>query len=301
VNLHQVRYFLALYEIGNFTKAAAHCAVTQPALTRAIKQLEEELGAVLFARGRMPIQPTNLGRLMRPHFAQILEGAWAAKTTANAFLKLESAAVTVGAMCTIGPQHFIPFLNDFSSKYPAIDLTLREGTSQRLVESMLTGDIDIALLAQPGPFDARLRPHPLFRERFAVAFPFNHRFQAKAFITPEDMAGESYLSRINCEFQNRLTQVCGEHGVEIIETFRSEREDWIQMMVIAGMGVCFIPEFATTVPGLQTRPLARPEVVREVSLVTLADGADSPAVAAFLSAVQCYSWPVGPSVPAASD
>ena len=73
-----------------------------------------------------------------------------------------------------------------------------------------------------------------------------------------DVAGETYLARINCEYQDHLNERCREHGFAVQVGFRSEREDWIQMMVAAGFGICFIPEFSPTIPGVLTRTRCRP-------------------------------------------
>jgi LysR family transcriptional regulator, hydrogen peroxide-inducible genes activator len=73
--------------------------------------------------------------------------------------------------------------------------------------------------------------------------------------------------------------------------YRSEREDWIQTMVMAGIGIAFLPEYSVIMPGLQTRPLVEPDVAREVALVTVAGRRYSPAVAAFVRAIKAYQWP----------
>jgi LysR family transcriptional regulator, hydrogen peroxide-inducible genes activator len=72
--------------------------------------------------------------------------------------------------------------------------------------------------------------------------------------------------------------------------FQSEREDWIQMMVAAGFGVCFLPEFSPTIPGVRTQPVTDPEVTREVSLVLLSGRRFSPAVMTFVRAIRSYDW-----------
>ncbi len=77
----------------------------------------------------------------------------------------------------------------------------------------------------------------------------------------------------------------------MIGSFRSEREDWILTMAAAGMGVCFLPEFSNTIPGVISRHVVDPEVAREVSLVTVAGRRWSSPVAAFVGAVKQYRWP----------
>jgi LysR family transcriptional regulator, hydrogen peroxide-inducible genes activator len=102
MEMHQIRYFLAVSDLLNFTRAAEQCNVTQPALTRAIQKLEEELGGLLFRRERHLTHLTDLGRLVRPQLEQVWRHTETAKTTAQSFLKLESAPLGLGVMCTIG-------------------------------------------------------------------------------------------------------------------------------------------------------------------------------------------------------
>ncbi len=291
MEMHQIRYFLAVAQELNFTRAAERCYVTQPALTRAIQKLEEELGGLLFRRERNLTHLTDLGRLMRPHLEEVLKEAAAAKSTAQGFLKLKDAPLNLGIMCTIGPMRFVGFLNRFRTDNPGIELSMMEETPARLGELLTQGKLDVAVMAQPGAFDERVVVHGLYRERFVVAFPPGHRFEARNALTVEDIAGESYLSRINCEYRDHLSSLCSERDVDIKVTYRSEREDWIQTMVTAGLGICFLPEFSPTLPGLRCRPLIDPEVAREVSLVTIAGRRYSPAVATFIRAIGAYRWP----------
>jgi LysR family hydrogen peroxide-inducible transcriptional activator len=291
MEMHQIRYFLAVCETLNFTRAAEQCHVTQPALTRAIQKLEEEFGGLLFRRERSLTHLTDLGRLVRPQLEQIWKQSEAAKTTAKSFLKLESAPLNLGVMCTIGPMRGIGFVTDFWRTNQGIEITLREGVPEKLSQLLREGDIDLAVMAQSEPFEERFVARPLYRERFLVAFPSGHRFAGQNGVRMQDVDGESYLLRINCEFKDHLRSLREAEGVELHHVYRSEREDWIQTMVMAGIGIAFLPEYSVLLPGLQTRPLVDPEVSREVSLVTVAGRRFSPAVAAFVRAITAYPWP----------
>ena len=168
-----------------------------------------------------------------------------------------------------------------------------ENVPGRLSELLLGGTLDIALMAQPTPFDAGLNVAPIFRERFGLAFPVGHRFEQRNTLHVTDVRGENYLSRINCEYRDYLGELCSQHGVTIRRAYRSEREDWIMAMVAAGMGICFLPEFSAIHPGVRHRLVAEPEVVREVSLASVAGRTFSPAVSAFVKAVREYDWAAG--------
>jgi DNA-binding transcriptional LysR family regulator len=291
MEMHQVRYFLAVCETLNFTRAAERCNVAQPSLTRAIQNLEEELGGQLFRRERRLTHISDFGLLIRPHLERMAADAEAAKTTAKNFLRLEHASVQLGVMCTVGPARFVGFLSAFRQANPGCDVTLVEGAPDRLAEMLLEGKLDLAIMAQPEPFSERLEICPLYRERFCVAFPKGHRFTEKNAVAIADMSGETYLLRINCEYRDYFRERCAEHGFAVRIGFRSEREDWIQMMVAAGFGVCFIPEFSATVPGVETRAVTDPEVTRDVSLVSIAGRRFSPAVATFVRAARAHRWP----------
>lgn len=286
VEMHEIRYFLAAAETLNFHRAAERCHVTQPALTRAVQKLGAELGAPLFRRERGHVALTDFGTLMRPHLEGVLSRTRAARQAAEGFLTLEAASLTLGVMCTIGPMRFVGFLNAFHAAHPGIAVTVTEDVASGLVGRLLEGRLDVAVMAQPGPFDPRLATEPIYEERFGLAFCAGHRLERRNEIRLSDVEGEPYLDRINCEYADHIDALCDARGVTIDVAYRSERADWIMAMVAAGMGVCFAPEFSALLPGVCHRPLVDPEVVRQVSLVSVAGRPLSPAVATFADAVR---------------
>lgn len=288
--MHEVRYFLAACETLNFHKAAARCHVTQSALTRAIQKLEAELGSYLFLRERNHVQLTDFGRLMRPHLEEVLGRTKNAQQVARSFLTLEAAPLTLGVMCTIGPVRFVAFLNAFRRNHPGIALTVIDGVPARLTALLLEGNLDVALMAQPQSFDERLDAEPIYAERFGLAFCTGHPLERRNTLHLSDVEGEPYLDRINCEYANHIDDLCEAHGIKIRVAYRSEREDWIMAMVAAGMGVCFAPEFSALLPGVCHRPVAEPDVVRQISIVSVRGRPLSAAVAAFAKAVRDHDW-----------
>ena len=295
MEMHQVRYFLAVADALNFTRAAEHCHVSQPALTRAIQQLEEELGGLLLRRERKLTHLTDFGVLIEPHLRKLVADAEAAKSTAQRFLKLQQAEVRLGIMCTVGPARFMSFLAAFRHGSPGCDLTLMEGVPGKLSNLLLQGELDLAIMAQPDAFNERLNVLPLYSERFCIAFPAGHRLDQQNQVRVTDVAGETYLRRINCEYRDYLADRLRERGLAVTVGFQSEREDWIQMMVAAGFGVCFLPEYSPAIPGVRTRPVSEPEVVREISLVSMSGRRYSPAVSAFIAAIRAHDWSREPS------
>ena len=241
-------------------------------------------------REKAHVQLTDFGTLMRSHLGDVLERTETAKKNAQNFLSLETKSLTLGVMCTIGPLRFVGFLNQFRQRQPGITINIIDGAAGELVELLLEGKLDIALLALPEPFDPKLTTEPVYAERFGVAFSTGHPFEMRNTLHLTDVLGEAYLERINCEYGNHIDALCENRGLKIQSAYRSEREDWILAMVAAGMGVCFIAEFSAIQPGICHRPVVDPEIVREVCLVSVADRSHSPAILAFAKAVREYEW-----------
>ena len=290
MEMHQVRYFLAVCEALNFTRAAEACHVAQPSLTAAIKKLEEELGGELFRRERSRTHLTDLGRLMKPHLEQIYSASEAAKADAYGFQSLEKAEINLGVMSTIGPSQMVGFISKLSEDIPAIELNIREAAGRDLVNSLMEGEIDVGLIGLPS-FPERLNAIPLYSERYTIAFAKGHAFEQMNTVPISRLHGEDYLVRLHCEFIDHFEALGFESHHEVNVRYSSEREDWIQAMVLAGLGCTVMPEFLPVLPGIATRSLVEPEVSRAISLVTVAGRRYSPGVGALVRLAQSYPWP----------
>jgi DNA-binding transcriptional LysR family regulator len=301
MEMQEIRYFLALCDSLNFRRAAVKCNVTQPALSRAIRKLEQELGGLLFSREPQQVGLTDLGRLVRPQLEEIAARAKGVELAAQQFLKLENAPLRLGALCTIGPAIVTKFLKEFSKRNPSVEITLRDGTPKAMFDLLLEDAIDFAIMAQPHEYDARLRVQQLYQEDFTVAFGLRHPFEDVEAVALADMDQQIYLRRLNCEYRDFFANLLKERGLALRVSYQTEREDWIQSLVAGGVGVCFLPEFSACVGGLRTRPLIEPHVARSVSLVSMIGRRSTPQASRFLDLALAYDWPHGESAPAPSD
>lgn len=290
MELYQIRYFLAAADTLNFTKAAEHCFVTQPTLTRAIKKLEEDLGGSLFHRERRHMQLTELGREMRTRFTFISQQTHDARKAARQLLNLEKATLNVGVMCTIGPARVMGVLALFQSNNPGVEINLHETSPDEMTNGLLDGKLDVSLLGLPVPLHERFDTLHLYTERMVVIFRPGHRFTKMRRVAVSAFEGEAYLDRLNCEFRSIWFDLLEERGVGIEVPYRSAREDWIQCMVRVGLGVCLVPEYSISVDGLESRPTRDPEIQRTVELVTVAGRRRSAALSAFMEAANSRSW-----------
>jgi LysR family transcriptional regulator, hydrogen peroxide-inducible genes activator len=268
MDIHHIRYFLALCETMNFTVAAERCNVAQPALSRAIRQLEDEVGGLLVRRERNGNNLTDLGLLMKPRFERVINELGQVRQQARQFLTLEKANLNVGVMCTISPTRFAGMLVHFAQAHRDITVQLSEAIPAKLGARLKNGEIDVALAASPEGFPDEFNVERLYRERFVVAFPVGHRFSGMNSVPFSEINDECYLTRINCEYYDFLDRITASHHANLPVGFASEREDWIMNMISGGIGICFIPEFSALAPGIDVRPLTNPDVWRDVCLVT---------------------------------
>lgn len=193
-------------------------------------------------------------------------------------------------MCTVGPLRFTPFLSAFRLLHPGVGLAVVEGAPRDLTALLAAGRIEAAVMAQPTPFGRQFDVHALYAEHFAVAVPPGHSLAARPTVTLGDLHDEAYVERIHCEYGSFIDRLMTRQGVCVRVVHESEREDWVQMMVMSGAGVACLPQYSLLLPGLPLRQLAEPEIVRTVCLVSIQGGRLSPAAAAFTASALRYQW-----------
>lgn len=290
MEMYQVRYFLALSETLNFTRAAEQCHVSQPSLTRAIKGLEDELGGPLFHRERNNTHLTELGRMMLPYLDHVRQQAEAAKAKARDFGKLTDAPLAIGIMCSLGPTRLLDFFSRFREQYPGVSLHLVDARGGETQEMLEKGDVDIAIYGLPEGIDDRFHALKLFDERFIIIVGPEHHFASRPAIRYRELDDEPYLGRKNCEYGRVQDELAAQYNVRRPMPFNSDRDDWLQVMVRAGYGYSFFPEFAVTVDGLVALPMIEPALQRTVNLVTVRGRPHTPAVGAFVREAMRHRW-----------
>src|SRR3954451_2209990 len=134
MEMHQVRYFLAVVGELNFTRAAEKCNVSQPSLTRAIKQLEGELGGDLFRRERPQAQLTELGERMQPLLKQCYESALGARSLASAIKSGDIGALRLALSHTIALEHLMPALAELKNAFAQLEVKIQRGPPAAVVE-----------------------------------------------------------------------------------------------------------------------------------------------------------------------
>ncbi|HEX2714012.1 MAG TPA: LysR family transcriptional regulator [Candidatus Acidoferrales bacterium] len=174
MEMHQVRYFLAVCQTLNFTRAADECHVSQPALSRAIRQLEAELGGELLRRERSLTQMTELGRTVYPALLQCYEGRLAARSLAQSYLKEGHAPLRLAMSRSIEIGLLSPLLGEITRAFPRIEIKVFRGPPHEIADKLKSGEAEIAVAATISDGWERFDARRLYVERFGVLLSQHH-------------------------------------------------------------------------------------------------------------------------------
>jgi len=291
MEMHQVRYFLAVCDNLSFTQAARKCHVTQPSLTRAIQLLEKEFGGHLFHRERSRIHLTELGRIVQPYLQDAWEQTQVAKREAKDYVSKAPLQLKLAIMCTIAPLVLIQLFARFRNARPDVRLELIDGTARSVEDQLISSNAEVAIYCLPDRSrDPRLNYIPLFREQMMIVLSTGHRLVSRESIEISDLAGERYVQRSNCEFNDMVDRVFDARGVDCETVYQSDRDDWVLAMVASGFGFGFFPAYSISNPAVVARPLVNPEFWREISLTTVKGRPYSRAVGALVHEAMRSAW-----------
>jgi DNA-binding transcriptional LysR family regulator len=289
MEMHQVRYFLAVARLLNFTRAAEHCNVTQPSLTRAVQKLEDELGGLLFRRERSLTHLTDLGRMMLPHLEQTYDAAQTAKALAKGMGKEQVAPLSLGVARSIDSDALKVMFEEVSAGLPGLSLSIRNGSTDELIELALKGDLDLVLIDAPDDAHDRLEPWPMFERRHSLVLRADHPLASKLCVTVAELSDEVWID-CNDFGSSRLCSVAA--TLEIQPRFRHtvEGAHLAPSLIQAGMGVAVIPETIPIDFALKRLPIDGANFTSTIVLAGIAGRKRSPASDAFVRAARARNW-----------
>jgi LysR family transcriptional regulator, hydrogen peroxide-inducible genes activator len=244
MEMHQLRYVVAVARTGNFSRAAEQCHVSQPSLSQQIQKLEDELGERLFDRMKREAKLTPSGEVFLHRAVRILEEVDAAKREASDARSLLRGTVTVGVLPTIAPYLLPQVMATFTKKFPGVQIVVQEDTTARLIKLALAWEIDFALASRP-IHDLRLEVRGLFSEELLVALPPGHPLVRKRTLTASDLVGEELIvmQEGHC-LGDQVLAFCDRHDLHHHISFRGAQLETIQSLVRAALGISLIPAMA---------------------------------------------------------
>lgn len=275
MTLTELRFLIALQEEQHFGRAAVACGVSQPALSSALRGLEEELGVLIFERSRAGVKATQVGREVVEQARKVIASAVKIQDLANSDGDHLSEPLTLGAIYTIAPYLLPQTLLYLQKQRSSLVLHPREDYNQCLLDRLRQGQLDAAIIASPLK-DKEILTQPLYREPFTVMMPRGHVLAAQMQVAPDEiyqfpvlLPGEAHcLHHQIREALPGLQEAQRGHepyygGVETLDALRS--------LVAGGLGLAVLPMMAANTlcagqNGLVTRTFSGPPLERNVAL-----------------------------------
>ncbi len=242
MDIDQLRHFLCVAELGNFTRAAERLCLSQPALSRSIQRLEEELGQPLFERKPRAVDLTDAGQLFQSRAEQIvliLEDCKAEISDDG-----QSGRLRIAAIPTIAPFFLPDLLRSFSDRFPKANLIVQEDTTDQLMKRCKQGELDVAIVALPVA-TRYVEVEELFSEELSLVLPCEHPLASRRQICITDVEHYPFvlLDEAHCLADN-ITSFCRQKSIQPVAVERTSQLVMVQELVSLGHGVSMIPEMA---------------------------------------------------------
>lgn len=293
MDLYQLRYFLAVAETGNFTKAAKRSFISQPSLSQQILNLEEEFGQKLFHRLGRKVVLTEGGKILLEGARRILVQVEQTVGELNSN-PISGPRVIVGAIPTVA-HFFLPAIVAYCrTNQIRLSLHSQENFKTPLLEALYDGKLDLAVVALP-LHEPLLQIEILYREPLWLALSATHRLARAETVAFEDLRDEDFISLGDASSLTSLIQrYCGEHHFEPRITHRCGQLATLKSLVALGLGLSVLPQSArgvTDPEGLVFRKFSGPAPFRDIALVRHRQHHVSPGAALFAEAARAVVGP----------
>jgi DNA-binding transcriptional LysR family regulator len=278
MELHQLRYLVAVAEERSFTRAAAREHVAQPAVSTAVRQLERELGVELLERGRQGARPTEAGRAVLAHAQTALAAVAQARHVADELAGLLRGRVVVGMVVGCTSVVLAELLADFSRRHPAIDVSLVEGASAALLDDLRDGALDLAWVGRAAPPPEGIKTAVLYEEEQVAVVAADRAVGEPEALPVADLAARRLIALPRgTGGRTALDEACAGAGVAVNVAFEATGLDMVLRLAAQGLGTGLVPaSVASAFGGVRALPL-QPPVRSRIEVAWRAAGPSSPA------------------------
>jgi DNA-binding transcriptional LysR family regulator len=290
MEMYQVRYFLSVARTLNFTRAAEDCGVAQPSLSRAIKQLEAELGGDLFRRERPQAILTELGHRMLPILNRCYESANNAMALATAVKKGETGTLRLALSLTIDLDLVLGHLLEVSRVFERLTLVVLRGNVTETLGFLKTGDAEMAVAAGTNEEPQSLARWPLFEEGFLLICSRRHRLANRTSVRMDDIRSERFVLPRYGEHLNTLAELLTNCNVEVGTAHEAYSDADLAKLAAAGVGVAIVPRSASTPEGLASIPIEGLNLRRTVCLFGASNRARSAPASLLMNLLRASDW-----------
>jgi LysR family transcriptional activator of glutamate synthase operon len=271
LELRQIQYFIEVAKLEHVTEASYVLHVSQSAVSRQIFKLESELGVNLFIHEGRKVKLTPIGRLFLSHMEQLMKVIDNAQQEINEFLDPERGTVRIGFPSSLAAQMIPKVVSAFRDRYPAVHFQLQHGSYKELVESVIQGDMNLAIMGPVPQHEPMIKSEVLFQEKFVAMLPAKHRLAEKSVIRLNELKDDYFvLFPEGFILREIVVNACSNLGFKPKVAFEGDDLDAIKGLVGAGMGLTILPEIALNehiASTIITLPVIEPVVTRDVGVI----------------------------------
>jgi LysR family transcriptional activator of glutamate synthase operon len=284
MEVRQLQYFLALAQELSFTKAAARARVAQPALSRQIRKLEDELGTALVDRTSRQVQITDAGQRLAVRARTILDEIESARAEIQETTDLSTGRLMIGTTQTPGPLNVVRLLSDFHTLYPGIELAVREELSVSIADRLRSDELDLGIIAGiPEAARRGLQLQEIASEPLVVALHPQHPFAEQDEVDFRTLEDEPFiLFPEGATIRSTFDRLASRHGIKANVAFVTTDTDRMRELVSLGLGVSLLPQSDANRPSHihASARVSGESLAYTVYLATRANRRRSPAAAA---------------------
>ncbi len=245
LSLRLLRVFVAVAHRQSFTRAAEQLGLTQPGVSKSVRELERQAGARLVERTPTGVKLTEAGLVLLGHARTILAEERAAENALHALRGLSRGTLRIGASSTIATYILPTFVQQFSAQHPAIELTLHTARSRAVASALVEQQLDIGLVEAPVPEDSRLKIIPWREDELVVVAAPSHPLAPQAPIPISALAGEMLVLRERGSGTRRIVlDLLKAHNVVPHRTLGADSVESIKHIVAAGLGLSIVSRAA---------------------------------------------------------
>ncbi|HVR89202.1 MAG TPA: LysR family transcriptional regulator [Candidatus Limnocylindria bacterium] len=290
MELQQLRYFVAVAERRHFTRAALHLHVAQPSVSKQVRKLEDELGAILLERRKAGIALTDAGAILLPWARRVLSDIDGARSEVAGLATLERGRLSVGATPSLSTVLLPKALALYHAAHPGVALSVVEAGSRDLVRQLEAGDLDLALVILPVPREELFVTAPLLREDLVLAVSTTHPLAKRKVIRVSELRGVPLVMfREGYDLRSVTIAACEQAGFHPTFAIEGAEMDGVLRMAAAGIGVAVVPSIVVERGGpLVAVRLAQPTLSRSVGVAFRRDRHRSRAADAFVASLRAF-------------
>ena len=293
ISYRQVQAFVAIADLRSFRAAGERIGLSQPALSLAIKSLEQRLGGPLIDRRARVCELTEEGAAFYPAAARLLSDWDAAVEDARSLFAMERGRVSVAALPSVAAGHFPTVLSNYLERHPRIDVEIFDVIAERVLQLVRDRRADFGLSVRP-PEGAGVDFDPLLRERFVVVHPIAHPIARRGRATAAELLDYPFVALSRSSSVRRAFDAALEgEPLTLRPRIEVEQLSTAATLVVKGRGLTAVPEACLPlmrVHGLSAVPLEKPEIAREIGILTMAGRRLSVAASALLTAARDVLW-----------